>query len=125
MLLGSLLLAWRRWVGLGTRWSDFATFARLDFLLESGSFLLDLAEAVLQGVVGGAEVQRSLLQIDLDSISRAPSNDIKQAHLDPSSNHGGDDTLPGRLRVPVDFAVGHCVGCAVVDSVKKCCESRS
>jgi hypothetical protein len=38
------------------RSSDFATLPALDFFLQDGGFLLDLAEAVLESVVGCAEV---------------------------------------------------------------------
>lgn len=101
-------LAGSRWVRLGTRRCDLAALAALDFVPEGSRLLLDLAEAVLEGVVGCAEVHGGLLQVHLSMISMdVDSNAKSNAHLDTSSKDGGDDTLPGGLRVPVDLAVGH------------------
>lgn len=43
----------------------FAAFTALDFFLEDRGFLFDLAEAVLDGVVGGVEVEGDLAVVDL------------------------------------------------------------
>lgn len=50
-----------------------------------------------------------MLQIDLgiDQHERSYSDLESKAHLDASSEDGGDNTLPGGLRVPVNLAVGH------------------
>lgn len=69
VLLGSLSLGLARG-GLSRLASTgiVAAFAAFDLSLENRSFLLDLAKAVLDGVVGGVEVESHLPIVDLSKV---------------------------------------------------------
>ena len=66
LLLRSLGLARSRGRRLGARRnSHLATISSIDFGLQISCIFLELAEAVLQGVVGGAVVRSHCAEIDL------------------------------------------------------------
>lgn len=67
-IFGSLWLAWGALSGLATT-VVLAPIAALNFFLENCGFLLDLAEAVLDGVVSRIEMKSDLAVVDLEVVS--------------------------------------------------------
>lgn len=89
--------------------SVLATITALDFFLENGGFLLDLAEAVLDGVVGGVEVEGDCSVVDLGDCQQEEDMMGWLSYFDARGDDAGHDALPGLLAVPVDSrTLGHC-----------------
>jgi hypothetical protein len=92
---------------------DFVLGAVANGFLELFGLLLDRAQAVLDGVVGRAEVGGDAANVDLWVVvsfacSGGGGEDAEDAHLNSARDDGGDEPLPDFDRVPGELAwAGH------------------